>query len=237
MTERGAGAVERDARSLHIGPSSLHWDGEALTIAIDEVTAPWPSRVRGQIRVVPTSLHDVSYALDDAGRHQWQPIAPYASVEVDLLRPASGWRGFGYLDSNRGGAPLEQDFRRWHWSRTCAPSGRTTVLYDVTRRDGSERALVLAFDPGASAAAVITAPPLRALAPSAWRIARAMRCSPGHQATVVETLEDGPFYARSLVRSRLGDEDVIAVHESLDLDRFASPWVQAMLPFRMPRRA
>jgi carotenoid 1,2-hydratase len=26
------------------------------------------------------------------------------------------------------------------------------------------------------------------------------------------------------------------VHESLDLDRFRSPVVQAMLPFRMPRR-
>jgi carotenoid 1,2-hydratase len=26
------------------------------------------------------------------------------------------------------------------------------------------------------------------------------------------------------------------MHESLSLDRFASRWVQAMLPFRMPRR-
>jgi len=25
------------------------------------------------------------------------------------------------------------------------------------------------------------------------------------------------------------------VHESLSLDRFRAPWVQAMLPFRMPR--
>jgi carotenoid 1,2-hydratase len=26
-----------------------------------------------------------------------------------------------------------------------------------------------------------------------------------------------------------------AVHESLSLDRFRAPWVQAMLPFRVPR--
>jgi carotenoid 1,2-hydratase len=38
------------------------------------------------------------------------------------------------------------------------------------------------------------------------------------------------------VRSQLFGEAATAVHESLDLDRFASPWVQAMLPFRMPRR-
>jgi carotenoid 1,2-hydratase len=30
---------------------------------------------------------------------------------------------------------------------------------------------------------------------------------------------------------------VVAMHESLSLDRFMRPWVQAMLPFRMPRRA
>jgi carotenoid 1,2-hydratase len=28
-----------------------------------------------------------------------------------------------------------------------------------------------------------------------------------------------------------------AVHESLELDRFTLPIVQAMLPFRMPRRS
>ena len=237
MTERGARAVERDARSLRIGRSSLHWDGEALTIAIDEVTAPWPSRVHGRIRVVPASLHDASYPLDGAGRHHWQPIAPCAGVEVEMLRPASRWRGFGYLDSNRGSAPLEQDFRRWQWSRAGDANGRTSVLYDVTRRDGSELALALAFDPGAADAAVISAPPRCVLAPSAWRVARATRSQASHPAAVVETLEDGPFYARSLVRSRLDGESVLAVHESLDLDRFASPWVQAMLPFRMPRRA
>jgi carotenoid 1,2-hydratase len=31
-------------------------------------------------------------------------------------------------------------------------------------------------------------------------------------------------------------EDVHAVHESLSLDRFRSPVVQWMLPWRMPRR-
>ena len=29
--------------------------------------------------------------------------------------------------------------------------------------------------------------------------------------------------------------DALAVHESLDLDRFSRRWVQCLLPFRMPR--
>jgi carotenoid 1,2-hydratase len=31
-------------------------------------------------------------------------------------------------------------------------------------------------------------------------------------------------------------ERTSAMHESLDMDRFTAPLVQAMLPFRMPRR-
>jgi carotenoid 1,2-hydratase len=52
---------------------------------------------------------------------------------------------------------------------------------------------------------------------------------------VVRTLTDAPFYARSLVRTRWLGEAVTAMHESLSLQRFDSAWVQAMLPFRMPR--
>jgi carotenoid 1,2-hydratase len=54
-------------------------------------------------------------------------------------------------------------------------------------------------------------------------------------AEVTRTLEDTPFYARSLVRKRLLGSNALAVHESLDLDRFRQPWVQCLLPFRMPR--
>ena len=55
--------------------------------------------------------------------------------------------------------------------------------------------------------------------------------------TVRQTLEDAPFYARSVLDSRLYGERVEAVHETLDLDRFRLPVVKLMLPFRMPRRA
>ena len=52
----------------------------------------------------------------------------------------------------------------------------------------------------------------------------------------MRTLEDTPFYTRSLLSARLLGERVAAVHESLSLDRFRTGWVQMLLPFRMPRR-
>ena len=74
-----------------------------------------------------------------------------------------------------------------------------------------------------------------------WGIHRTVRTEPasagGAPATVLRTLEDTPFYARSLVRTRLGGEAVDAMHETLSATRFGTAWVQALLPWRMPRRA
>jgi carotenoid 1,2-hydratase len=52
---------------------------------------------------------------------------------------------------------------------------------------------------------------------------------------VIRTFEDAPFYARTLLETRVSGIAGPAVHESLDLDRFRSLWVQCLLPFRMPR--
>jgi carotenoid 1,2-hydratase len=54
---------------------------------------------------------------------------------------------------------------------------------------------------------------------------------------VLHTLEDTPFYARSLVSCGLLGERVTAMHESLNVPRLVSLPVQCMLPCRMPRRA
>jgi carotenoid 1,2-hydratase len=52
---------------------------------------------------------------------------------------------------------------------------------------------------------------------------------------LLRTLEDAPFYTRNMISSHLDGEEMTGVHESLSLDRFNSPIVQRMLPFRMPR--
>jgi carotenoid 1,2-hydratase len=78
-------------------------------------------------------------------------------------------------------------------------------------------------------------PPRVRLPTTLWRVARETRADAGHMPILRETLEDAPFYARSVLETRLCAEGATAVHESLSLDRFRAPWVQAMLPFRMPR--
>ena len=55
------------------------------------------------------------------------------------------------------------------------------------------------------------------------------------ETSVIDTLEDTPFYARSLVQTGIDGRAVKVMHESLSLTRFESAWVQCLLPFRMPR--
>jgi carotenoid 1,2-hydratase len=58
----------------------------------------------------------------------------------------------------------------------------------------------------------------------------------GSTPQVISTLEDAPFYVRSLLQTRLLGETVTAMHESLDIPRLVSLPVRMMLPWRMPRR-
>jgi carotenoid 1,2-hydratase len=234
MTERGRSAVHRSPDSLVIGPSTLTWNGAALEVRIDEIAVPLPRRVRGTVRLHPLALAQQEFILDATGRHHWAPLAPLARVEVALERPALRWSGAGYLDMNAGAAPLERDFVRWDWSCARTRDG-AAVLYEVTPRAGREKCLALHFDRGGEVTAFDPPPPV-ALPRTAWRMPRGIRAEDG-EARVVRGFEDAPFYARAEVAARLHGESVLAMHETVSLDRFRAPIVQAMLPFRMPRRA
>jgi carotenoid 1,2-hydratase len=233
MTERPRASVQRSQHVLTIGPSMLSWDGDVLSIEIDEITAPIPARIRGVVRLRPMAFSGEQVTLDSDGRHQWCPIAPCSHVEVDLDQPAIRWSGPAYLDSNMGSAPLEDSFAGWSWSR--AKIGHdTVVLYDVAPRDDGDLSIALRFD-SAGRIERFDPPPKRALPATGWRVRRETRVDPGFDPVVRRTLEDGPFYARSLISTRILGEDVTTIHESLSLDRFNSGLVKAILPFRMPR--
>ena len=235
MTERGKNDVTRDATSFVVGPSDLVWEGDALTIRIDEVSVPIPRKIRGTVRIMPQALPNHEVVLNEAGQHRWLGIAPFARIEVAFSQPDLRWQGEGYLDSNAGDAPLEDGFSHWTWSRAELNAG-TAVLYDAARRDASHFSRGLLFDRHGKVEE-FSPPPTHKLTTTGWRIARETRADTGSSASVVRTLEDTPFYARSLVSTQLLGVPVTAVHESLDLNRFASRWVQTLLPFRMPRRA
>jgi carotenoid 1,2-hydratase len=235
LTERRRGDLHRDPSSLVIGPSSLSWDGNELLVRIDEITVPFPSRIRGLVRVRPAALVGDTYALDVAGQHHWRPIAPCARIEVVLERPALRWSGHAYLDSNRGDAPLEDAFDRWTWSRSRLRDGATAVLYDVRRQAGDDLSLALQFAPSGGVQD-FTPPPRVPLPRTRWWVTRGTRGERKARTSVVQTLEDTPFYARSILSGHLLGQPVETVHESLSLDRFRSRWVQLLLPFRMHRR-
>jgi carotenoid 1,2-hydratase len=236
MTERGRGSLARDAAHFRVGASSLHWSGDVLTIRIDERCAPYPRRLRGEITLRPTALTGASMTLDPAGRHRWRPYAPIGRVSVAFDEPRLDWEGHGYFDSNAGRRMLEDDFASWDWSRMPTKDG-VRVLYDMRRRDGSEECLALHFDE--TGAMTSFAPPTAKQLPAGriWRAARGVRSEAGAPPRVLATLEDTPFYARSLVETALEGERISGFHESLMLDRLRMPVVRAMLPFRMPRRA
>jgi carotenoid 1,2-hydratase len=231
MTERPRGAIHRTVDTFIVGPSGVSWDGKSLTIRIDEISVPIPGRICGTVRVVPTALTRQAFMLNEEGNHLWWPIAPCARVQVALDRPHLRWQGDGYLDMNRGDAPLEKGFTDWQWARGTTRDG-AVILYEAKRRDGSRLDLAMTFDPQGHMQA-FQPPPLVGLERTGWRVERSVR-SEG-VAAVVRTLENAPFYARSIVSAKLLGEPVTLMHESLSLERFRMPVVQAMLPFRMPR--
>ena len=194
---------------------------------------PLPSRLRGTIRLLPGALSTHVVALDGAGRHRWAPIAPGARIEVALSHPELSWSGHAYFDTNAGDEPLEEGFRRWDWCRAPLQDG-VAVLYHGERRDGAPFCTALRYD-AHCIATPFEAPPPASLGRSAWGMRMGTRADPGCTPCVVQKLEDAPFYTRSVIASHVCGAPVTAVHESLSLERFVSPVVQAMLPFKAPR--
>jgi len=249
MTERGRDRVSRDATHLTIGPSAMEWHGDTLRLTLDELSAPLPRRVRGTIEVAcgPGAFQRASRGpapedatrephridLDGDGRHRWGVIAPRARIEVALDAPRCAWSGSAYLDSNRGSVPLEEDFSDWSWSRAHLADGRTAVVYDVTRRNGTALSLAYGFDANGDVEA-FDPPPIVTLPRTRWGLDRSTRST--NTPTIAQSLEDGPFYARSVVEADWLGERVTCLHEQLSLARFDQRWVRALLPFRMPRR-
>jgi carotenoid 1,2-hydratase len=233
MTERASAQVHASVDCLRVGPSAVQWDGAAMDFHIDEIGCPLPAPVRGRVRLEPTILGSRCYALDEEARHLWSPLAPRARIEVRLTHPALTWHGEAYLDSNVGSNALEQDFSRWTWSRAALDTG-SAVFYELQHRREAARSLALQFD-ASGQVSPIALPPRCTIRPSRWGIARATRSERPSQTRLLRTMVDAPFYVRSLLATQLAGKQVTSVHESVDLDRLRRPWVQWLLPFRMPR--
>lgn len=236
MTERSNRSLTLLQRGVAVGPSAMQFDGNALEVTLDERCNPLPTRLRGTLRIEPEVVTAAPYRLHSNQQHFWWPYAPVARAKVNLADPDIRFGGSAYIDTNFGHEPVEQGFRGWHWTRReSVPMDGTTpaMTYHTFERDGTQHDLTLAL--GADGLVPAPTPDSVRIRSGFWRVARQLRSAKPIQQ--IRTLEDTPFYVRSLLRA--GDSPDTAyrlMHESLDLDRFASRWVQTLLPFRMPRR-
>lgn len=238
LTEFPRSQVERGRGFLRLGKSRMGWEGDTLTVEIDERETLFRGAagapVRGTIRLRPQARWPrTPLALDAGGRHRWWALAPRAGLEVSFPEPSIAFTGSGYHDANAGNEPIERGFRFWTWSRADLPRS-TAVLYELDRRQGGLWTWGSLY--GADGSVTPLAPQARHRLPrTRWLMPRATLADPGPRPRVLATLTDAPFYARSLLRTHLGGDESVAMHESLSLDRFGSRMVQWMLPYKTRR--
>ncbi|MEO1405133.1 MAG: carotenoid 1,2-hydratase [Pseudomonadota bacterium] len=234
MTERGKRQVHRSPGEFVVGPSQLIVAGEKLIIDITERGAPLPSPMRGRVTV--SMLHQSSHAfeLDHQGRHTWQPICTSAKVDLEFDAPNLNWSGHGYVDSNFGAEPVTRGFDYWDWSRTPVPGGQTQVRYVTDPVSGDRRDLNVKFNQDGTFEHCEPLPDTNVRATPIWRIKRRTGVLAGTSPMVHRTLEDTPFYSRSVLAYPQGAAGY-TVHETLSCRRLRTGIVRAMLPFRMPR--
>jgi carotenoid 1,2-hydratase len=231
MTERGTRTTERSATRFIIGPSDIKIEERGMTISIRERTTPFFSKMIGEVTLSPNVITDHVVALDPESTHHWRPVAPLAHIDVRFDHPRLAWSGHAYHDMNWGSRPLESTFDTWFWSRATSSEG-AHIIYDKTLLDGSRSGFAIDIDDHGMIRERAL-PPETELGKSFWQMNRPARIDgPKGRVTLIE---DSPFYTRSLVETRIGNEQVTAFHESLSLTRFKTPWMQKMLPFRMPR--
>jgi carotenoid 1,2-hydratase len=243
MTERVGSHASRDATMFNIGPSQLEWRHDQLHISLKELSLPWLQSVQGKIVLSPRGLSNRVWPLSESGDHWWGPISTHCDIEVVLDSPKLRWRGDAYWDFNEGRKPVNDkgcEYASWDWTRATFNDGSSQVIYDVRDTSGNEmNALVLDFDQYSQSTQVIQPLPdsLRycALPRTGWHVKRRAPVQAGHEAKVLHTLEDTPFYCRDVVGTVLNNQPVVAMHETLDVKRLASTVVQGMLPFKMPR--
>ncbi len=236
MTERSAKHVYRSSEIFEMANSSITWNGSYLEFKIQEYTVPLPSKVSGVVRVHPHYINTNNYFLEDSQKHAWCPIAPCSHVEVEMQRPNFQWHATGYFDSNWGAEPLENGFRSWNWSCTKMNEEERVIQYHTVNRNNTNTDLGFHF----ASDGKITAreQQIAKILPETkiWRVPRKAYVEDDRNVNVLKTLEDTPFYSRSVLNSETQDKSILTIHESLELDRFKKPLTQFMLPFRMPRQ-
>ncbi|MDG2474525.1 MAG: carotenoid 1,2-hydratase [Paracoccaceae bacterium] len=233
MTERGEESLKQSQDQLQVGPSSFTWKDGRLIININEVSTPHFDKVIGTVTITPKYVTDVEVSLSKDGSHIWRPFAPNAEITVDIDKKGWNWKGHGYFDANFGTRALEQDFSYWTWSRLPCKDG-SIAFYDAERRKDEPLSVSLKFH-SSGVVEEITDAPKASLPRSLWAVKRETRSDEGFKPRQIKHMLDTPFYTRSAIKTKINGEEIIGIHEALDLNRFSSPLLKPMLALRVPR--
>lgn len=234
MTERGRKSQSRGRYRYRVGRSLITSKGHQLIFDIHERGMPFPNEVVGHVTVTMPYCNEASFELTQSGKHIWRPICLSAEVSVEFSKPKLSWSGHGYVDMNTGDEPLEKGFSYWDWSRIPMADGSTQIRYVTDPRGEERRELGLEFAPDGAHKTLQLDDALDLPQTPIWRIPRRAGKVNGAAPQIVKTLEDTPFYSRSLVSyPELGGRT--AMHESVSGDRLSNGVVKCLLPFRMPR--
>ena len=231
LYERSISAAHRAAGSITIGGSTMAWIKDQLVVELDERTTPWGTPIRGRVVFRPECTTETVLQLDRGDLHRWWPTAPIGRIEVELDQPSLRFTGHGYHDANAGIVPLESTFAEWSWCRARAHDA-ALLCYDVRTNEGTARGLAYRVERDGTVGPVEGLEEAT-LGRSRWGLRRSARCDRGAAAGIRRSLEDGPFYARSLIDTSLGGQPVLAMHEHLSGDRLTKGWVRYLTRHRM----
>lgn len=238
LEERAISSRDRARDGIQIGRSSLRWVGDRLQADLDERTTPLGHPVRraitGRVTFVPEALTGRELVIDRDAQHRWWPVSPVGRIEVDL--PSLGLRfgGHGYHDANAGETSLADGFEHWNWSRARTSQG-AALTYDAIDRSGIRTSHAFRVRAGSGNIEPIESTRLMARARSAWGLPRDVRVDAGATVCTVRTLEDGPFYNRALIETRVDGESVTAMYEALSGRRLRAGWVRFCTRYRMAK--
>ncbi len=235
FTEYTSKHVSRNPNELVLGNNIINADkdGEIL-INVDEKSPIIGSKIKGTVRLSFSRLNTEKFCLDRNENHTWHPIAPRGEVVIDFPSLSVNFKGSGYHDMNYGNSPLEKDFVNWDWSRHTVKD-KTIIFYDGVRTAQDNFSIAVGFDDKGKIEPIKPLPEIKKLPNTClWRCPRSVRSD--DEPRSIMTLENSPFYSRSLVRTKLLGSVAHGIHESLRLDIFKKNVVQHMLPFKLRRQ-
>ena len=213
------------------GPAMAWGRGEIRGTAVFE-HAGNARTASARTRIMPESDLAISVMVNSNTGPFFDASAALSRVEVELVEPAVRFSGHGYHDVNAGDVPLSETFDTWTWSRARVSETRACLVYDVCETDGRTDALAFSVDASGATTALPRLSTV-SLPRSRWALPQHTRADSGSEARLVRRLEDGPFYARSVIETTIDGQRCPAVHETLAGHRLDHGWVRFCTGYRM----